>query len=108
TALGVTGSTGNVGGRVTRLLAAAGVPQRLLVRDVSRAPALAGATPVQAAYGDGAACRQALEGLAAVFMVSGAEAPDRVDQHRTFIDAAVAAGVGRIVYLSFYGAAPDA
>jgi uncharacterized protein YbjT (DUF2867 family) len=41
-------------------------------------------------------------------MVSGSEAADRVDQHRTFIDAAAAAGVGRIVYLSFYGASPDA
>jgi uncharacterized protein YbjT (DUF2867 family) len=108
TALAVTGSTGHVGGRVGRLLAAAGVPQRLLVRDIRRAPDLAGATAVQAAYGDGAACRSALDGVATVFMVSGAEAPDRVDQHRTFIDAAIAAGVGRIVYLSFYGAAPDA
>jgi NAD(P)H dehydrogenase (quinone) len=108
TALAVTGSTGNVGGRVARLLAAAGVPQRLVVRDIPRAPALDRATAVQAAYGDGAAGRAALDGVATVFMVSGAEAPDRVDQHRTFVDAAVAAGVGRIVYLSFYGAAPDA
>jgi uncharacterized protein YbjT (DUF2867 family) len=108
TALAVTGSTGNVGGRVARLLAAAGVPQRLVVRDIHRAPALHGATVVQAAYGDGAAGRPALDGVATVFMVSGSETPDRVDQHRTFVDAAVAAGVGRIVYLSFYGAAPDA
>ncbi len=108
TALAVTGSTGNVGGRVARLLAAAGVPQRLVVRDIHRAPAHDGATAVQAAYGDGPAGRQALDGVATVFMVSGSEAPDRVDQHRTFVDAAVAAGVGRIVYLSFYGAAPDA
>jgi len=106
--LAVTGATGNVGGRVARLLAAAGVPQRLVVRDAGRAPSLPGATVVTSTYGDGAAARRALDGVDTLFMVSGAEAADRVDQHRTFIDAAAAAGVGRIVYLSFYGAAPDA
>src|SRR5438094_3741010 len=105
--LAVTGATGNVGGRVARLLAAAGVPQRLVVRDAGRAPSLPGATVVTSTYGDGAAARRALDGVDTLFMVSGAEAADRVDQHRTFIDAAAAAGVGRIVYLSFYGAAPD-
>jgi NAD(P)H dehydrogenase (quinone) len=107
TELGVTGSTGNIGGRVARLLAAAGVAQRLVVRAHGRAPVLDGATVVEADYADGAAARRALDGVHTLFMVSGAEAADRVDQHRTFIDAAAAAGVGRIVYLSFYGAAPD-
>jgi uncharacterized protein YbjT (DUF2867 family) len=41
-------------------------------------------------------------------MVSAAETPDRVSQHRAFIDAAVEAGVGHVVYTSFQGAAPDA
>jgi len=106
--LAVTGSTGNVGGRVARLLSAAGVPQRLVVRDPGRAPALARTEVVRASYGDAAAARRALDGVDTVFMVSGAEAADRLDQHRTFVDAAASAGVGRIVYLSFYGAAPDA
>jgi uncharacterized protein YbjT (DUF2867 family) len=106
-ALAVTGSTGNVGGRVARLLSAAGVPQRLVVRDPARAPVLDAATVVQAEYGDRDAAHRALDGVDTLFMVSGAEAADRVDRHRTFVDAAVAAGVGRIVYLSFYGAAPD-
>jgi NAD(P)H dehydrogenase (quinone) len=106
--LAVTGSTGNIGGRVARLLSAAGVRQRLVVRDPGRAPVLAGATVVQARYHDGEAARRALDGVDTLFMVSGSEAVDRVDQHRTFVDAAVAAGVGRIVYLSFSGAAPDA
>ena len=35
---------------------------------------------------------------------SAAEAIDRLDQHRTAVNAAVAAGVERIVYLSFLGA----
>jgi NAD(P)H dehydrogenase (quinone) len=42
-----------------------------------------------------------------LFMVSAAEAADRMDQHRTFIDAAVASGVRQIVYTSFLAAAPD-
>jgi NAD(P)H dehydrogenase (quinone) len=40
-------------------------------------------------------------------MVSGAEHPDRVGQHRTFIDAAADAGVEHLVYVSFLGASPD-
>jgi uncharacterized protein YbjT (DUF2867 family) len=43
-----------------------------------------------------------------VLLVSASESPDRLTEHVTFIDAAVAAGVERIVYISFYGAAPDA
>jgi uncharacterized protein YbjT (DUF2867 family) len=41
-------------------------------------------------------------------MVSASETPDRVDQHRTFVDAAAAARVHHLVYISFYGAARDA
>jgi NAD(P)H dehydrogenase (quinone) len=104
----VTGATGQVGGRVARRLAATGVPQRLLVRDPSRAPDLPGATVVAAPYGDGDAVRRALEGTSTVFMVSASESADRVDQHRTFVDAAAAAGVEHLVYLSFQRAAPDA
>ena len=39
--LGITGSTGNLGGRVARLLAAAGVEQRLVVRDADTGRLLA-------------------------------------------------------------------
>lgn len=106
--IAVTGATGQLGGRVARRLAAAGVPQRLLVRDPERAPQLPGADVVRAPFGDGGAVRQALAGLDTVLMVSASETADRVDQHRTFIDAAAAAGVGHLVYVSFYGAAPDA
>lgn len=104
----ITGSTGNLGGRVARRLAAAGVAQRLLVRDPSRALELDNADIVRAEYGDPDAARRALEGGTVLFMVSGSEARDRVDQHRTFIDAAAGAGVRHIVYTSFYAAAPDA
>jgi len=104
----VSGATGRLGGRVARRLAAAGVAQRLVVRDPARAPELPGATVAQAEYGDADAVRRALDGAGTVLMVSAAETPDRVDRHRTFVDAAVAAGVGQLVYTSFVGAAPDA
>ena len=52
--------------------------------------------------------RQALNGVETLFLVSASEAYDRVRQHTTAIDAAVAAGVERVVYLSFLAAAPDA
>jgi NAD(P)H dehydrogenase (quinone) len=106
--LAVTGATGGVGGRVARRLAGRGVAQRLVVRDPSRAPAVAGAKVVKAAYEDGEAMRRALDGVDTLLLVSGSEAADRVRRHTSAVDAAVAAGVGRIVYLSFLACAPDA
>jgi NAD(P)H dehydrogenase (quinone) len=106
--IAVTGATGYLGRGVAESLAAAGVAQRLVVRSPERAPTLASAEVVAAAYDDGPAVRAALAGFETVFMVSGAEEPGRLDSHRVFIDAAVAAGVSRIVYTSFFGAAPDA
>lgn len=106
--IAVTGSTGAVGGRVARDLAARGIPQRLLVRDASRAPALDGAEVHVARYSDADAARAALQGIDTLFMVSASETADRVEHHRTFVEAAAAAGVRSIVYTSFYAAAPDA
>ena len=37
-----------------------------------------------------------------LFMVSGSENPNRVQQHKDFIDVAKMAGVSHIIYLSFY------
>ena len=106
--LAITGSTGRVGGRVARRLSEFGVAHRLVVRDHARAPALPGTHVATADYGAAAAVRTALTGVHTVFMVSAAETPDRVQQHLTFIDAAIDAGVQRIVYLSFFGASPTA
>lgn len=106
--IAVTGSTGAVGGRVARDLSARGIPQRLLVRDPSRAPQLPGAEVRVAGYSDAAAAFAALEGVDTLLMVSASETADRVEHHRTFIDAAARAGVGSIVYTSFFAAAPDA
>jgi NAD(P)H dehydrogenase (quinone) len=107
--IGVTGATGIVGGQVAALLAERGVAQRLIVRDSARAPRLAGAeVRLAASYGAGDEMRRALDGVDTLFLVPGREAPDRVAQHTTAVDAAVAAGVRRIVYLSFLGASPSA
>jgi NAD(P)H dehydrogenase (quinone) len=106
--IAVTGSTGHVGGEVARLLSAAGYEQKLIVRDPARAPGLPGTSTAQADYADRQSSLDALHGSEVLFMVSGAEAEDRVDQHRSFIDAAAEAGVQHIVYTSFLAAAPDA
>jgi uncharacterized protein YbjT (DUF2867 family) len=105
--LGITGSTGRLGGRIARRLSAAGVTQRLLVRDPSRAPALAAATAVPGSYADRDGVFAAVQGLRTVLMVSASESPDRMAQHTAFIDTAAAAGVQQVVYISFYGAAPE-
>jgi uncharacterized protein YbjT (DUF2867 family) len=106
--LAVTGSTGWLGGLVATDLAARGVPQRLLVRDVSRAPHPPGAAVRECTYGDLEAAERALDGVRTLFMVSAAEQEDRLREHRTFVDAAAAAGVEHVVYISFFGAAPKA
>ena len=106
--IAVTGATGAVGGRVAQRLADAGISPRLIARDPSRAPQLSGAEVAQAEYADAAAMRAALAGIDTVFLVSGREAEDRLAHHLTAVDSTVAAGVSRIVYLSFLGADPAA
>lgn len=105
--IALTGATGRIGGRVAQRLATKGVPLRLLVRDPDRAPKLPGATAVVAPFADGDAVRTALTGVETAFMVSASESSDRVDQHLAFVDAAAAAGVRHLVYLSFQGASTD-
>ncbi len=104
----VTGATGKVGRDVAVRLAAAGVPQRLLVRDPSRAPQLPGAEVVQADYRDPESVREALYPGDRVFMVAthqGVE--DRIESHRSFIQAASDVGVGLVAYLSIVNASRD-
>lgn len=83
----LTGTTGRVGGRVAE-----------------RVP---GARAVTARYRDRDGLRRELEGATTLFLVSGRESADRLAEHRSAVDAAVDAGVQRVVYLSFLGAAPD-
>lgn len=102
--IAVTGSTGGIGGLVARHLEHEGLAQRLLVRDVSKAPDIAGASVVACAYSDPPAA--ALQGVETLLMVSASESAHRMDEHRAFVDAAVAADVRHVVYTSFLGASP--
>ncbi|HEX2858253.1 MAG TPA: SDR family oxidoreductase [Propionibacteriaceae bacterium] len=106
--IAVTGVTGHVGGLVGRQLRDAGADLVFLARDPTRVPDAAGVRVERAGYDDTEAAVTALRGVDLLFMVSGSESRDRVDQHRRFIDAAARAGVGHVVYTSFQGAAPDA
>jgi uncharacterized protein YbjT (DUF2867 family) len=93
---------------VASRLANAGVEQRLLVREPDDAPDVEGAVPVEVSdYGDVDGMRSALEGVETLFLVSFREAEDRLDRHFRAVDAVAAAGVNRIVYLSFLKASPD-
>ena len=106
TTIAVTGATGTVGGLAARLLVDNGLAPRLVVRDPSRAPDL-GLDVATCTYGDADASVEALRGADVLLMVSGHESDDRVGEHRTFVEAAVAAGVGHVVYTSFVGAGAD-
>ena len=92
----ITGSGGQVGKRVVQRLADV---RGIDVRPLTRA---------DASYRDGPAMRTALNGATTLLLVSGRESAERRLEHATVIDAAGAAGVKRIVYLSFAGAAEDA
>jgi uncharacterized protein YbjT (DUF2867 family) len=59
-------------------------------------------------FADPAALRAAFAGVDTLFLVSASEAADRVSLHTNAVDAAVAAGVPRIVYVSFLRAGPGA
>ena len=104
--IAVTGATGGLGGRVARRLAERGVGQRLVVRNLGRAPELAGAEAAAASYDDPERLRRAFQGARTLLIVSASEDPDRLRLHANVVDAATDAGVERVVYTSFVGAAP--
>jgi uncharacterized protein YbjT (DUF2867 family) len=112
--IAVTGVTGALGSRVADRVVAGAAPAdatvRLVVRDATRAPRLPGAaiTEFPGGYAGGEGFRDALAGVHTLYLVSAAEAEDRLQQHLTAVGAAAAAGVRRIVYTSFLGAGrPD-
>ncbi len=107
--IAVTGATGELGGRVAQAITNLNMGQRLVVRDERRVAKFDGAEirEVPGGYADPEGFGAALEGVATLLLVSAEESPDRVAEHLAAIDAAVAAGVERIVYTSFLGAAPD-
>lgn len=106
--IGVTGATGEIGGRVARTLVAKGHRVRLLVRDATRAPKLDGVEVAEIEYSDRDLSVDALRGVNSLLMVSATESPERIRDHETFISAAKTAGISQVVYTSFFGAAPQA
>jgi uncharacterized protein YbjT (DUF2867 family) len=105
----VVGATGNIGGEVAQLLAAKGLPLRVLARDVAKASAQfgEGVEVVQGDLRDPASLPAALDGVEKVFLVT-AMALDQVAMKNALIDAAAEAGVKHIVMSTGIGAAPDA
>ena len=106
--IGVTGATGELGGRIAARLAERGVVQRLSCvtrrgRRSCRTPRLCGVLSRRRG-GDAPRAGGSADAVSGV----GGEAFDRVKLHTTAVGAVVAAGVERVVYLSFLNAAPDA
>ncbi|QNG38171.1 NAD(P)H-binding protein [Geodermatophilaceae bacterium NBWT11] len=106
----VTGATGALNGAtVDHLLEQVPAEQvAVAVRDPARAQRFAerGVAVRQAGYDDPAAMRAAFAGADQVLLVSSNDpGADAVALHRAAVDAAVAAGVGRVLYTSHQGAA---
>lgn len=100
----VVGATGHLGRLVVEQLLERGVDPSSITatgRAVERLDDLAarGVRVLAVDRSDAAAVRSALEGADKVLLVSGTE-PDRVEQHRTVVDAAKDAGVAHLVYTS--------
>ena len=123
--IAVTGAAGELGQRVAVRLAKLGWSQRLIVRNSDQAPRLPGAEIAQASsYGNRVAMGSALKGIKKLFLISARDrfgvahvsaknhvpppVYDRLQQHMAAVDAAIAAGVKHIIYLSMLNAAPDA
>lgn len=105
----VTGVTGALGSRIATRLANHGVPQLLVGRSPDRLPDLPGAQRRgPAAYADASDMRKALEGAATLVLVSGHRTGRRLEEHATAVEAAIAAGVDRVLYVSLVSAAPTA
>ena len=111
----VTGATGQLGGLIVRsLLASSSTPQSVgvSVRDPGKAGELTklGVRVRKGEFGDQSSLLHAFEGASQVLLVSSngrREGHDAVAQHATAINAAVQAGVKRIVYTSHMGAHKD-
>jgi len=108
----VTGATGALNGATVDHLLEHIPAQEVVVavRDTAKAQRLAerGVAVRQGDYADPASLPAAFAGADQLLLVSSNDpGADAVGLHRAAIDAAVAAGVGRILYTSHQGAAPD-
>lgn len=102
--IAVTGATGHLGALVIDSLLTTQDPASIvaIVRDAARATGLAdkGVQVRKATYDDPAALESALQGVDRLLLISGSEPGKRVPQHTNVVNAAKAAGVGRIAYTS--------
>lgn len=105
--IAVTGVTGNLGGIVSRLCKKNGIEVRNLARNVEKAEKLGFSNVFKSSYDKSEDTVKSLEGIEVLFMVSGSENPNRVQQHKDFIDVAKIAGVSHVIYLSFYNASKN-
>ncbi len=97
TTIAITGATGQLGRLAIAALKARGTAPVALVRDLAKAADLG----VEArAFDYTSADPAALAGIDVLGLISSNDFTDRAGQHRAVIDAARAAGVGRIVYTS--------
>jgi uncharacterized protein YbjT (DUF2867 family) len=104
----VTGATGKVGQHVIKELAGRGEKPRVFLRDPSKTSQLKGLVgdALQGDFAKPDTVAKALQGVDKVFLVTPAD-QRQAAWEKVFIDAAKAAGVKRLVYLSAIGAAPD-
>ncbi|HAM45787.1 MAG TPA: NAD(P)-dependent oxidoreductase, partial [Propionibacteriaceae bacterium] len=107
--LAVTGATGHLGGLVVEHLLRRGTPADQIVALVRRPDAAdhlaaKGVTVRVFDYNQPDELAPALTGVDSLLLVSGNEFGKRAQQHQAVIDAAKAAGVGRLVYTSAPGA----
>ena len=105
--IAITGVTGNLGGMVSRLCKKNGIEVRNLARNVGKAEKLGFSNVFKSSYDKSEDTVKTLEGIEVLFMVSGSENPNRVQQHKDFIDAAKVAGISHVIYLSFYNASKN-
>lgn len=102
--IAITGATGHLGRLIIQGLKRQGRTDLVgLVRDPAKAADLAIPTRI-ADYDRPQTLGAALDGVDTLMLVSGSEIGKRAVQHRNVIDAAKAAGVGRIVYTSLLNA----
>ena len=102
--IGMTGVTGKLGSYVANLVDKKGIASVHLARSPERATVYASAEIRKMVYSNTLEVVEALKGIDILLMVSARENPERVKEHKDFLDAAKLAGVEHIVYTSFYGA----
>ena len=102
--IGITGVTGKLGSYVADLVDRQRIASIHLARSPERAKVYASAEIRKMVYANTPKVVEALKGIDTLLMVSARENPERVKEHKEFLDAAKLAGVQHIVYTSFYGA----